>query len=608
MADNKKKPEDSEKKNDRESRREREKKKQFWNKVLWGAIVVVLLAAGAVFAFFKINNQPEEVEYKEFVQDLEDNRVSSITWQDGGKTFTFELDKDETKSYETQNPKTETFKEDMLLKGIEFEEISASRLVSTLINMCSTLLYVALMLVGFKVLFYSSENDLSAKLIDDVGIDFSDVAGMEELKEDLLTISKIMQETKKGTSKVRPPKGILLEGSPGQGKTFIAKAFAGETGLNFIALNASDFTSAFAGIGTSKVKKLFSLAKKNAPCVIFIDEIDGIGSKRSSHSDSASKDGNATLNMLLNEMDGFEGNDNIIVIAATNRAKDLDSALLREGRFDRKLTISAPDRLAREAILRMYAKDKEFADDVDFSRISLETSGMSASAIATLLNEASIEALKEDQFIISKRHIDEAMIQLQVKGRTKKNFTRSEAETKTVAYHEAGHTVATRLLTTKKINKVSILPTTSGVGGFTNAYEDEDTSLMTIEDMENEIMILYAGRGAEYLLNDKNEKRVTNGAGNDIQVATRYLEYLYQNSSSNGLLDYSVISKEGKELVEELQKLSSDMWERTVSFLENNWEFVQKLSERLIEKEVIFTEDIEQIKKTMEEKAIQSQA
>ena len=299
--------------------------------------------------------------------------------------------------------------------------------------------------------------------------------------------------------------------------------------------------------------------------------------------------------MLLNEMDGFEGNDNIIVIAATNRANDLDPALLREGRFDRKLTISPPDRLAREAILRMYAKDKEFAEDVSFEKISLETSGMSASAIATLLNEASIEALKEDKSVIEKKHIDEAMIQLQVKGRTKKNFTRSEHETKTVAYHEAGHTVATRLLTTKKINKVSILPTTSGVGGFTNAYEDEEASLMSIEDMENEIMILYAGRGAEYLLNGKNEKKVTNGAGNDIQVATRYLEYLFQNSSSNGLIDYSLLHESRKEMIGELEKLSKRMWGETVSFLEENWGFVELLAKELIEKEVIFSDDIEAV-------------
>lgn len=585
-------------KDKKSSRKEKERKKQFWNKVLWGGILAVLLVVGVLFAVDKIKNQPEDMDYRDFVEQTEKDAVSEITWQDGAKTFTFKLKDKEDVTYETQNPKTETFKEDMLLKGIDLKEKSPSRLVSTLINMASTLIYVVLMLVGFKVLFYSQENDISAKIIDDVGIDFSDVAGMEELKEDLLTISKIMQETKKGTIKVRPPKGILLEGSPGQGKTFIAKAFAGETGLNFIALNASDFTSAFAGIGTSKVKKVFSMAKKNAPCVIFIDEIDGIGSKRSSHSDSASKDGNATLNMLLNEMDGFAGNDNIIVIAATNRAKDLDPALLREGRFDRKLTISPPDRLAREAILRMYAKDKEFASDVDFEKISLETSGMSASAIATLLNEASIEAIKEDKSIIEKKHIDEAMIQLQVKGRTKKNFTRSENETRTVAYHEAGHTVATRLLTTKKINKVSILPTTSGVGGFTNAYEDEDASLMSLSDMENEIMILYAGRGAEYLLNGRDEKKVTNGAGNDIQVATRYLEYLLQNSASTGLLDYSVLGEERKELLGELKKLSISMWEQTVDFLNSNWKFVEKLSELLIEKEVIFSEDIE---KTLEQ-------
>lgn len=575
------------------SRKEKERKKKFWNKVLWAAILVVLVVAGVLFVVNKIKNQPEDMDYRDFVEQVGKDAVSEITWQDGAKTFTFKLKDNEDVTYETQNPKSETFKEDMLLKGIDFTETSASRLVSTLINMASTLIYVALMLVGFKVIFYGQENDISAKIIDDVGIDFSNVAGMEELKEDLLTISKIMQETKEGTIEVRPPKGILLEGSPGQGKTFIAKAFAGETGLNFIALNASDFTSAFAGIGTSKVKKVFSMAKKNAPCVIFIDEIDGIGSKRSSHSDSASKDGNATLNMLLNEMDGFAGNDNIIVIAATNRAKDLDPALLREGRFDRKLTISPPDRLAREAILRMYAKDKEFAPDVDFEKISLETSGMSASAIATLLNEASIEAIKEDKNIIEKKHIDEAMIQLQVKGRTKKNFTRSENETRTVAYHEAGHTVATRLLTTKKINKVSILPTTSGVGGFTNAYEDEDASLMSIADMENEIMVLYAGRGAEYLLNGKDEKKVTNGAGNDIQVATKYLEYLLQNSASTGLLDYSVLGEERKELLEELQKLSISMWEKTVDFLEKNWKFVEELSAMLIDKEVIFSEDIE---------------
>ena len=348
-------------------------------------------------------------------------------------------------------------------------------------------------------------------------ITFKDVAGVDEEKEELQEIVEFLKSPKKFTDMgARIPKGVLLVGHPGTGKTLLAKAVAGEAGVPFFIISGSDFVEMFVGVGASRVRDLFEQAKKNAPCIIFIDEIDAVGRQRGAGLGGGHDEREQTLNQLLVEMDGFGTNEGVIVLAATNRPDVLDKALLRPGRFDRQIVVPAPDVRAREEILEVHARRKKLADDVDLKIIAKNTAGFSGADLENVLNEAALLAARRDKHEIGMQEVEDAMIKVTM-GPEKKSRVRSEKENKLTAYHEAGHAVVSKFLPTQDtVHEISIIPR-GMAGGYTMYRPDEDKSYMAKSEMEESIISLLGGRVAESLvLGD-----ISTGASNDIERATK---------------------------------------------------------------------------------------
>ncbi len=348
-------------------------------------------------------------------------------------------------------------------------------------------------------------------------ITFNDVAGVDEEKQELQEIVEFLKNPKKFTDMgARIPKGVLLVGHPGTGKTLLAKAVAGEAGVPFFIISGSDFVEMFVGVGASRVRDLFEQAKKNAPCIIFIDEIDAVGRQRGAGLGGGHDEREQTLNQLLVEMDGFALNEGVIVMAATNRPDVLDKALLRPGRFDRQIVVSQPDVKAREQILEVHARKKRLADDVDLRIIAKNTSGFSGADLENVLNEAALLAARNNQIEINMKNIEDAMIKVTM-GPEKKSRVRSEKENKLVAYHEAGHAVVSRFLPTQDaVHQISIVPR-GMAGGYTMYRPNEDKSFMSKSEMQENIISLLGGRVAEALILDD----ISTGASNDIERATK---------------------------------------------------------------------------------------
>jgi cell division protease FtsH len=347
-------------------------------------------------------------------------------------------------------------------------------------------------------------------------VKFDDIAGLDEEKEELVEIVEFLKKPKKFIEMgAKIPKGVLLYGNPGTGKTLIAKAIAGEANVPFISMSGSEFIEMFAGLGASRVRKLFERARKLAPCIVFIDEIDAIGSRRTSNS-GAETENNQTLNQLLVEMDGFSSEETIIVLAATNRPEMLDKALLRPGRFDRQVTIPSPDLKGREEILKIHAKDKKIAEDVSFHDIAEDTAGFTGAELANILNEAAIIATKKEHEKIQRNDIEEAVKKVTV-GLEKHSRVISEKDKKLTAYHEAGHAIVSQYLPTQTaVKEVSIVPR-GRAGGYTMYKSDEDKYYISKTEMEEKMIALLGGRAAEKLALDD----ISTGASNDLEVATK---------------------------------------------------------------------------------------
>ena len=348
-------------------------------------------------------------------------------------------------------------------------------------------------------------------------VTFEDVAGVDEEKEELEEIVEFLKNPRKFTDMgARIPKGVLLVGQPGTGKTLLAKAVAGEAGVPFFIISGSDFVEMFVGVGASRVRDLFEEAKKKAPCIIFIDEIDAVGRQRGAGLGGGHDEREQTLNQLLVEMDGFGTNEGVIVLAATNRPDVLDKALLRPGRFDRQIVVSAPDVKAREQILEVHAKKKRLAEDVDLKTIAKNTSGFAGADLENVLNEAALLAARRNLNEIGMKEIEDAMVKVTM-GPEKKTRVRSEKENKLVAYHEAGHAVVSRFLPTQDaVHQISIVPR-GMAGGYTMYRPTEDKSFMSKTEMEENIVSLLGGRVAEKLILDD----ISTGASNDIERATK---------------------------------------------------------------------------------------
>ena len=576
------------------SKKPMDKKKKILLAVLIPAAVAAI-ACAILIPLFVIGKEPEEVSYPDFCTMVEKKEVEKVTYTAGSPKMKFEKIGSDVE-YETDNPKVEGFKEKMLLAGVEFEEIIPSSFWSTFFSVLLTYLPFALLL--FLVFRMMPGRGFAVEAAERPDTTFDDVAGLDEIKQDMMVIAETLKDPsicqKLGA---HITKGVLLEGDPGNGKTLFARALAGETGVNFYSANASEFIEMYAGLGASRVRKLFKEAKANAPSVVFIDELDAIGSKRDGSTDGAGREYTQCLNALLSAIDGFEESDGVLVIGATNRSEDLDPALVRPGRFDKKFVLTPPDCAAREQILRLHAKGKVFASDVDFSELAKDTVGMSGAGLEALLNEAAMQALIHKAPEITRKHIEDASIQMELKGHIKRNIgNRNREEHKVICYHEAGHTVATALLTDHLLRRVTVLPTTSGAGGVTMSAPPADKHLHTLENLRRRAIVLYAGRAAEYLLAGEQEGQVSTGACDDIRQATSIIQNLAAFSQQNGLLDYSDFGRAGeKKVMDQCEVISKQIGQETVEFARENWDKIDAVAKGLMEKDTLVEEEIRQL-------------
>lgn len=370
---------------------------------------------------------------------------------------------------------------------------------------------------GGNSLMFGAKNQVKVYVPSANGIHFDDVAGEDEAKENLSEIVDFLHHPDKYAKiGAKMPKGVLLVGPPGTGKTMLAKAVAGEAGVPFFPIAGSEFVEMFVGMGDSKVRDLFQQAKQKAPCIIFIDEIDAIGQKRTGNA-MGNSEREQTLNQLLTEMDGFNADDNVVILAATNRPESLDPALLRPGRFDRRVPVELPDLAGREAILKAHAKKVALGDDVDFHTIARMAAGASGAELANIVNEAALRAVRDHRDAVSQADLEES-IEVVIAGYQKKNAILSDDEKKTVAYHEIGHALVAALQShSAPVQKITIIPRTSGALGYTMQVDQQDKYILSREELENKIATLTGGRAAEEVVFNQ----VTTGASNDIEQATK---------------------------------------------------------------------------------------
>ena len=446
---------------------------------------------------------------------------------------------------------------------------------------------------------------------DKTKLTFKDVAGIDEEKEELEEVVEFLKNPKKFTDMgARIPKGVLLVGQPGTGKTLLAKAVAGEAGVPFFFISGSDFVEMYVGVGASRVRDLFQEAKRNAPCIIFIDEIDAVGRQRGAGIGGGHDEREQTLNQMLVEMDGFSANEGVIVLAATNRPDVLDKALLRPGRFDRQIVVPPPDVKAREQILAVHSKKKKFAEDVDMKLIAKNTSGFVGADLENLLNEAALLAARQDHTAIEQKDIEDAMVKVTM-GPEKRTRVRSDKEKRLVAYHEAGHAVVSKFLSTQDpVHEISIIPR-GMAGGYTMYRPSEDKSFISKTEMEEQIISLLGGRVAEEIV----IKDISTGASNDIERATAIAKSMITKYGMNerlGTVTYGSESQEvflGRDLAqektyseetaaiidEEIKKMISKSYQRAKELLEQNMDKLDAVATVLIEKEKITEEEFNQV-------------
>ena len=477
-------------------------------------------------------HQIQEVDYNTFVSMTEKKEIGKVEIQQQSNRILF-TDKDEKTIYKTAIVPDDGMVQRLLDAGISTtgEEIEQTSLLTDIL--CWTLPLVLFIAIGQLVsrslmkkmgggsnsmMFNMGRSDAKIYVKSAEGIKFDDVAGEDEAKENLQEVVNYLHDPSKykeiGASM---PKGILLVGPPGTGKTMLAKAVAGEANVPFFSMSGSEFVEMFVGMGASKVRDLFSQAKEKAPCIVFIDEIDAIGQKRSGGQYGGNDEREQTLNQLLTEMDGFEGNNGVIILAATNRPESLDPALTRPGRFDRRVPVELPDLLGREAILKVHAKKIKIAEDVDFNKVARMASGASGAELANIVNEAALRAVRDGRRFATQADLEES-IEVVIAGYQKKNAIMTDHEKKIVSYHEIGHALVAALQShSAPVQKITIVPRTSGALGYTMQVEEGNHYLMTQEEMENKIATLTGGRAAEETVFGS----ITTGASNDIEQATK---------------------------------------------------------------------------------------
>ena len=491
-----------------------------------GIILLILSIIVSIAIYFYMNKNKDKentLAYTDLIRQVEAGNIEKIEMTVGSTSLKVKI-KNEDEEKKAIVPNTQTFMELIQSKVQEGNEIEliqnkVNPLVSISQNLFSilpTLIMIALIILLFQMQGLGDKGKVYDAEEKNTKTKFDDVAGLDEEKHELVEIVDFLkkpEEFHKMGAKV--PRGVLLCGKPGTGKTLIAKAIAGEANVPFISMSGSEFIEMFAGLGASRVRKLFEKARKMSPCIIFIDEIDAIGARRTSNS-GAESENNQTLNQLLVEMDGFESEENIIVLAATNRPEMLDKALLRPGRFDRQIMIAAPDQRGREEILKIHSKDKKFAEDVSLKTISEDTAGFTGAELANVLNEAAIIATIKKHKAITNQDLDDAVKKVTV-GLEKHSRIISDKDKKLTAFHEAGHAIVSRYLETQNdIKEVSIIP--RGVaGGYTMYKTNEDKYYISKTEMEEKMISLLGGRAAEKIALDD----ISTGASNDLEVATK---------------------------------------------------------------------------------------
>ena len=506
--------------------------------------LVVIMAGVAIYYMRKNQNKDDKtLAYTDLIKEMSYGNIEKIEMTVGSTSVKVKM-KNVDEEKKSVVPNTEAFiglVQQKVAEGNEIELIQkpksiVTQISSTLFTLLPTIIMVALFIMIFKMQGLGEKGQVYDDTERKTKIKFKDVAGLDEEKEELIEIVDFLKKPEKFSKMgAKIPKGVLLYGKPGTGKTLIAKAIAGEADVPFISMSGSEFIEMFAGLGASRVRKLFDKARKLSPCIVFIDEIDAIGARRTSNS-GAETENNQTLNQLLVEMDGFSSEETIIVLAATNRPEMLDKALLRPGRFDRQITIPVPDLKGRLEILKIHAEDKRLADDVNLESIAEDTAGFTGAELANILNEAAIIATINKHEEIENSDIEEAVKKVTV-GLEKKTRVYSEKDKKLTAYHEAGHAVVSRYLPTQTdVKEVSIIP--RGVaGGYTMYKSDEDKYYISKTEMKEKLVALLGGRAAEKLVLDD----ISTGASNDIEVATKIAREMvtkYGMSDNLGPIDF----------------------------------------------------------------------
>ena len=571
-------------------------------------LFVIVIALVSIFWVKNTSKKDENtLAYTDLIKELSYGNIEKVEMTTGSTTVKVKL-KDVEEEKTSIVPETESFMnlvQSKVAEGNELELIQKPKsILAQIPSMIMSILPTAIMLALFIMIFKMQGLGEKGKVYDDTErktkIKFDDVAGLDEEKEEMIEIVDFLKKPEKFKKMgARVPKGVLLYGKPGTGKTLIAKAIAGEADVPFISMSGSEFIEMFAGLGASRVRKLFEKARKLAPCIVFIDEIDAIGSRRTSNS-GAETENNQTLNQLLVEMDGFSSEETIIVLAATNRPEMLDKALLRPGRFDRQITIPVPDLKGRLEILKIHARDKKISDDVNLESIAEDTAGFTGAELENILNEAAIVATKNKHEDIENLDIEEAVKKVTV-GLEKRGRVYSEKDKKLTAYHEAGHAVVSRYLPTQtNVKEISIIP--RGVaGGYTMYKSDEDKYYISKTEMQEKLIALLGGRAAEKLvLND-----ISTGASNDIEVATKIARYMvtkYGMSDNLGPIDFQ--GKEpyemqmfgeniGDKIGEEVKKLIDIAYSDALSLLQQHRDKLDMIAQALLEKEKINEEDFQ---------------
>ena len=568
-------------------------------------------------------HQIKDVDYNTFVTMTEQGEVGRVEIQEQSNRILF-TSSDEKTVYKTAMVPDDGLVQRLLDAGVSTtgEEIEqTSTLVSILAWVLPIIIFVALgqyvsrkMMEkmgggGNSMMFNMGKSNAKVYVKSAEGIKFDDVAGEDEAKENLTEVVNYLHDPSKyqeiGASM---PKGILLVGPPGTGKTMLAKAVAGEANVPFFSMSGSEFVEMFVGMGASKVRDLFKQAKEKAPCIVFIDEIDAIGQKRSGGQYGGNDEREQTLNQLLTEMDGFEGNNGVIILAATNRPESLDPALTRPGRFDRRVPVELPDLKGREAILQVHAKKIKVAEDVDFNKIARMASGASGAELANIVNEAALRAVRGGRRFATQADLEES-IEVVIAGYQKKNAIMTDEEKKIVSYHEIGHALVAAMQThSAPVQKITIVPRTSGALGYTMQVEEGNHYLMSKTEMENKIATLTGGRAAEEVVFHS----VTTGASNDIEQATKLARAMItrygmsddfdmvaletvNNQYLGGNASLACSAETQTKIDQRVVELVKAQHEKAVNILTENRAKLDELAQYLYEKETITGEEFMKI-------------